>query len=151
MAQAQGLPGVDGPPPTFEFWDRGGSPGPGYEQNLLRLWRRAPRSRACFTRVRFDSEALAFRADDFWLDVPPKYDTTLLGAAAEALVGTDAEERDPRVGGGTKMTVTLHGAVTEQKTFHGALPARLRHLGELISDLTALCERDGAQKTRFEG
>ncbi|MSP24719.1 MAG: hypothetical protein EXR75_06045 [Myxococcales bacterium] len=125
------------------FWDRGGAPGPGYEQNLLTITRIGDGWNAVYTKVRWDRQRPPYRSDEYSAVVPEAEAASLLGLLERALEETYAEETDTATGDETKLTLKL-GA--REKTFFARWPQALAELRERMEALMARCQAEGTHR-----
>jgi hypothetical protein len=129
------------------IWDRGGSPGPSYESNQLTTVDDGTVLHAVFLKTRFDQQNPPFRSEEYAHDFPRLKGSDKL---MMAIFGrTYAEEKDPRIGGVTKITITarLVGAPEADalsKTFYQQLPSELASLDTRFREMLRVCEEEGA-------
>lgn len=126
-------------PMELVFWDRGGPPGPGYESDHLTLRDEGRALTAVVRRTRFDDRVPTFHTEEATSTFPRLRGTEKLVAA---IFGRrHAEETDPRVGGGTRITISaraLAGAdagAEASKTFFERLPQELAPLDRRFREM----------------
>jgi hypothetical protein len=129
--------------PALSIWDRGGAPGPSYQQDLLKVWQDGATARALYQKVRFDPVKPPYRADAFELELPAAEKVKLMQLAAPAMVRLYAEESDPKIGDVTRISVTLGPEPAQVKTFFKRLPPELDPLREAATALMKRCETTG--------
>ena len=131
------------------LWDRGGPPGPGYESDQLTMRDDGSALNAAYLKTRFDDENPPFRGDEYQKAFPKLVGNEKL---AKVIFGrTYAEEADPRIGGVTKITVTLRTRTDSMasagselsKTFFQRLPDELAALDKRFREMLRLCEAEG--------
>lgn len=136
----------------FTFWDRGGAPGPSYQQNLLSVAREGAQGpwRAVFTKVRWDKAAPPYRSDKYTLPLKdPARVASILQAARAAFAAPFPEEKESSTGDVTKISLTLEGDDGREvsKTFYVRMPASLGATSSLLDEVMTQCEREGAHET----
>jgi len=141
-----------GAPAEIVIWDRGGPPGPSYESNQLTTVDDGSVLHAVFLKTRYDRDNPPFRSDEYKKDFPRLKGTDKL---AMAIFGrTYAEETDPRIGGVTKITITIRlltapGTTSDEvsKTFYQRLPGDLGSLDARFREMARVCEQEGTHVT----
>lgn len=136
----------------FTFWDRGGAPGPSYQQNLLSVAREGAQGpwRAVFTKVRWDKAAPPYRSDKYTLPLKdPARVASILQAARAAFADAFPEEKESPTGDVTKISLTLEGDDGREvsKTFYVRMPASLGATSSLFEEVMTQCEREGVHET----
>lgn len=137
---------------AFTFWDRGGAPGPSYQQNLLSVAREGAQGpwRAVFTKVRWDRAAPPYRSDKYTLPLKdPARIASILQTARAAFAAPFPEEKESPTGDVTKITFTLEGDDGREvsKTFYVRMPTSLGATSSLLEEVMTQCEREGAHET----
>lgn len=131
----------------LELWDRGGPPGRGYQQNILSVSPSGAAWRAVYTKVRWDEEHPPYRSDEYTAVLPHEEGASVIALAERAFEHEHDEETDPRVGGQTKLTLTVRGdGADREKTFFLAWPDELQPLRARLEALMARAEAQGEHR-----
>jgi hypothetical protein len=138
---------------AFDFWDRGGPPGQGFESDLLSL---RPEGEA-LTRTRFDRKyEPPFRVEERTGSASPEARMRFATLAERAFDKTFPEEEPVRKGGVTKLSIKVYlsppagqppaePGLEMEKTFFERLPDELGDLGQLVRErMDALLRHEAA-------
>lgn len=128
----------------YVFWDRGGPPGRGYEADHLLVTMRSGGSELLFRKTRFDPTSPPYRTDHYVLNLPEEQVVDPTQLAGAVFAEEFPEEKDPRIGGVTKITMRfVSGDENLEKTFFQRVPPVLGPAYARAKELMARCEREG--------